>query len=172
MERDFVSYDYKTVKVSEDALGFYLDAYESFGWQADERITNFQAEGTVQLYLKRDRNVPNKMELTRLQRNFEGCMEEVADLEKEKSRTATGVSITVGVIGTAFIAGSVFAVTASPPIVWLCVMLAVPGFIGWAAPYFLYRGIKKRKTEQVNLLIEKKYDEITGLMEKGHSLLF
>ena len=171
MERDFVSYDYKTVKVSEDALGFCLDAYESFGWQMDERLTNLQAGSSASLHLKRDRNVPNRMELTRLQRNFEGCMEEIADLEKEKSWMATGVSIAVGIIGTVFLAGSVFAVTASPPVIWLCVMLAIPGFIGWAVPYFLYREIRRRKSEQVDLLIEKKYDEITGLMEKGHSLL-
>ena len=171
MEQKFVSYDYKTIKVREDSLGFYLDAYESFGWQTDERLTNLQAEGTATLHLKRDRKLLNRMELTRLQRNFEGCMEEIADLEKEKSRTATAVSIAVGIIGTVFVGGSVFAVTASPPIIWLCVMLAVPGFTCWVLPYFLYRGIKRRKTEQVDLFIEKKYEEITGLMEKGHSLL-
>ncbi len=36
---------------------------------------------TVTVYLKRNRKLINKMELTRLQRNFESCMQEIQRME-------------------------------------------------------------------------------------------
>ena len=73
--------------------------------------------------------------------------------------------------GTVFMAGSVFAVTADPPRVILCILLAVPGFAGWILPYFAYRWVKERKTRQVNPYIEQKTEEIYAMCEKGQSLL-
>ena len=84
--------------------------------------------------MKRDRKIINKMELTRLQRNFEAYVEEIRHLEKEKTSLPSIVAITTGIIGTAFIAGSTFAVTANPPHIVLCILLAIPGFLGWILP--------------------------------------
>lgn len=67
--------------------------------------------------------------------------------------------------------GSVFAVTAEPSIIWLCVLLAIPAFIGWILPYFAYKKVKEEKTKKVTPYIEEKYDEIYEICEKGHSLL-
>ena len=137
----------------------------------DERLSDLSGDGFLTLQLKRDRKIMNRMELTRLQRNFEGCMEEIAMLEKEKTRTATVVSVAVGIVGTAFLAGATFAVTAAQPMILLCILLAVPGFLGWILPYFLYRYIAEKKTKTILPMIEKKHDEIGELMKKGHALL-
>ena len=171
MEQDFTGYEYKRIKVSGKQAALYLDAYECFGWQMDERLSDLSGDGLLTLQLKRDRKLMNRMELTRLQRNFEGCMEEITMLEQEKTRTATAVSIAVGIVGMAFLAGSTFAVTASEPIILLCILLAIPGFAGWILPYFLYRHIVRKKTEDILPMIEKKHDEIGELMKKGHALL-
>lgn len=171
MKQDFIAYEYKNIKAEGESLSLYLDAYESFGWQPDERFPDLSGAGEGMLRLKRDRKIVNRMELTRLQRNFEGCMGEIAQLEKEKTRIATAVSVAVGIIGTAFMAGATFAVTAAEPLIVLCIILAVPGFLGWILPYFIYQRIKKKKTADMNLLIKKKYDEIGELMRKGHALL-
>ena len=171
MEQDFVGYEYKRVKVSGEQLALYLEAYECFGWQLDERLSDLSGGGLLTMQLKRDRKIMNRMELTRLQRNFEGCMEEIAMLEKEKTRTATAASVAVGIVGTAFLAGATFAVTAPEPKILLCILLAVPGFLGWILPYFLYRYIADKKTKAVLPMIEKKNDEIGELMKKGHALL-
>ena len=171
MEQDFVGYEYKNVRVSSEQLSLYMDAYECFGWRMDDRFSELSGDGFLTLRLKRDLKIMNRMELTRLQRNFEGCMEEIAMLEKEKTRTATAVSIAVGIVGTAFLAGATFAVTAAQPMILLCIFLAVPGFSGWILPYFLYRHIVKKKTKAVLPMIEKKHDEIGELMKKGHALL-
>ena len=81
------------------------------------------------------------------------------------------LALTVGILGTAFMAGSTFAVTAQPPHILLCIILAVPGFLGWILPYFLYKAGVRRQTEKITPLIEEKYDEIYEICEKGNKLL-
>lgn len=112
------------------------------------------------------------MELTRLQRNFEACVNEIAVLENTKTSVATMYALIAGILGTAFMAGSVFAVTAQPPHIVLCILLAIPGFIGWILPYFLYRRTVGKQTEKLTPLIEEKYDEICEICEKGNKLLY
>jgi Flp pilus assembly protein TadB len=167
---DYIGYEYKTVTVPSDKISMYLDAYENFGWMPDESIPTRQYVGTAVLKLKRDRKILNKTELTRLQQHFESCMDEIAALEKSKTGAATTISIIIGVIGTAFMAGSVFAVTAEPPIIWLCILLGIPGLIGWAVPYRMFQFYMKKRITEVTPLIEQKYDEIHEICEKGNSL--
>lgn len=77
----------------------------------------------------------------------------------------------MGILGTAFMAGSTFAVTADPPQILLCIILAIPGFLGWIFPYFLYKRSVRKQTEKITPLIEEKYDEIYEICEKGNKLL-
>lgn len=77
----------------------------------------------------------------------------------------------MGILGTAFMAGATFAVTAQPPHILLCIILAIPGFLGWILPYFLYKTAVRRQTEKMTPLIEEKYDEIYEICEKGNKLL-
>ena len=51
------------------------------------------------------------------------------------------------------------------------VLLAIPGFAGWIAPYFVFRSQERRKEKAVQPLIEEKIEEIYQLCEKGHNLL-
>ena len=172
MKKDsFTGYEYREITVSHEKAPIYLDAYESFGWRRDEHFGIPEGDGDVPLHLRRDRKIMNKMELTRLQRNFEANMEEIAALERSKAAKPQIVALSVGVLGTSFMAGSVFAVTASPPIIWLCVLLAIPGFIGWGLPYFLYKRMKEKRSETTQPLIDAKYDEIYELCKKGSELL-
>ena len=80
-------------------------------------------------------------------------------------------SLVIGLVGTAFMAGSVFAVTATPPVIWLCILLAVPAFTLWALAPILYPRMVAKRTKTVNELIEQKYDEIYLICEKGSKLL-
>lgn len=170
-QKGFVGYEYKEVIAEGSMASLLLDGYESFGWELDE---NLSAEGRNEktLRLKRNRKIINKMELTRLQRNFEACIGEIQTLEKNKTSKATIYAIICGIIGTAFMAGSTFAVTAQPPYIILCIILAVPGLIGWILPYFLYKRTVWKQTEKMSLLIEEKYDEIYEICEKGSKLLY
>lgn len=177
-QRNFVGYEYKELPTDSSKFSFLLDGYENFGWELDENLPkngegrNLVSQQKKVLRLKRNRKIVNKMELTRLERNFEACVNEIDKLEKEKTSTATVYALVLGVIGAAFMAGSTFAVTAQPPNYILCIILAVPGFLGWIFPYFLYKKIVGKQTERVTPLIEEKYDEIYEICEKGNKLLY
>lgn len=171
MQNNFTAYEYKEVTVEQERASLYLDGYESFGWQQDANFPPRESGGKVTLKLKRNRKLVNRTELTRLQRHFEANMEEIHALENSKAGTATVWALGVGLLGTAFMAGSVFAITGSPMNIPLSILLAVPAFAGWIAPYFVHRQVKHRKTRQVEPFIEAKMEEVYTLCEKGQSLL-
>lgn len=169
--KTYTTYEYKEVSVNRNQAPFYLDAYKSFGWQEDERFTPAASGNTLQLKLKRDRKLVNRTELTRLQNHFEADAADILAMEHSKTSAARIWAFSLAFVGTAFMAGSVFAVTATPPIIWLCVLFGILGFAGWIAPYFVYTAVKNKKTRQITPFIEAKTEEIYELCEKGQSLL-
>lgn len=182
-ENRFIAYEYKQFKTESRRASFYIDGYANFGWELDHNVMTASKETEsarvvpgsqtrITIQLKRDRRILNKAELTRLQRNFEACAAEIDALEKAKTTAATIASLTLGIIGTAFMAGVTFAVTAEPMHVLLCVVLAIPGFLCWILPFFVYKKIRRKQTEKMESLIEAKYDEIYELCEKGSKLLY
>lgn len=170
-KKDYVGYEYKEVAVPSEEVSFYLDGYKNFGWSADEKFEITHGSHMTTLHLKRNRKIINKMELTRLQQHFEACTNEIKALERSKTSAASVWAMMIGIIGTAFMAGSTFAVVHDPPIIWLCILLAIPGVIGWILPKFVYNGIVQKKTGEIQPLIEAKREEIYEICEKGHSLL-
>ena len=164
------SFDYLKVTVEEDLLSRYIDGYKNFGWILDENVPTEKGRETAVLHMKRSRHIINKVELTRLQQHYEACMEEVRTLEASKNSVPTTVSLTCGLVGCGFLAGSVFAVTAAPPLIWLTVLLAIPGFLLWAAACLCYKPAKKRRIRKVTPLIEAKYDEADEVCEKAYRL--
>ncbi|MGI6009919.1 MAG: hypothetical protein ACOX8H_00280 [Ruminococcus sp.] len=175
--KKFIGYEYKEITVPADQVSMYLDCYENFGWIVDEKAYVLKKQKKVQeqhrqtVRLKRNRKIMNKMELTRLQRNFESCAHEIEVLEEEKTRMPMIQALTVGIAGTAFMAGSTFAVVHEPPLIGLCILLAIPGFLGWILPYFLYRRMTEKKRKKLEPLIEDKLEEIYSICQKGHALL-
>lgn len=163
-------FDYFKVVVDDDLCSQYMDGYLSFGWKPDENLPSEKSGGKVTLHFKRSRSILNKTELIRLQRHYEACMEEIAALEASKGSVPMAVSLTCGLTGCAFMAGSVFAVTAEPPIIWLTVLLAIPGFLFWAGAYFGYQAAKRRRTAKVMPLIEAKYDEAYAVCAKAQQI--
>ena len=180
---DYIGYEYREISVPGEYASLCLDSYPCFGWEADPnrgpdgpgrgpaRPGGPGAKDTVTLYFRRVRDIRSKAELTRLQRNFDSCIAELKALEQAKRTQGMIAALTVGILGTAFMAGSTFAAVATPPIIWLTILLAIPGFLGWVLPYFLYRAAVRRKTVQIEPLMEQKYDEINEICEKGSRLL-
>ena len=163
----FVGYEYREIPAGTARTAMLLDGYESFGWTVDERSAGPAARGRGKLLLKRDRKILNKAELTRLERQFEACLDAIRALEASVSQRATMAALAVGLAGTVFLAGATFAVTAAPPAVWLCAVLAVPGFLGWGGAYPVYRRVRTLRARQVEPLIEGKRDEIEAVCKKG-----
>lgn len=168
-ESNFVGYEYQDISVKRSMATVYTDGYENFRWKLDGTTEQPGKNDSVTMKFKRDRKIRNKAELTRLQRNFDACVSEILSLESSKYIRASVAAYAVGIAGTAFMAGSVFSITADKLIT--CIILAIPAFIGWVLPYFLYRGIIKKKTAQVTPLIDQKYDELYAVCEKANCLL-
>jgi hypothetical protein len=168
---NFVVYECKDITVRRDMESLYADSYPSFGWTLEGTGAHVLGLSSVMLKFKRDRKTRNKAELTRLQRQFESIVGEIERLENSKTIGASIVAFTVGIVGTAFLAGSVFAITATPQNIPLCIILGVPGFIGWALPYFLYTRILKKRIDTVTPLIDGQYDAIYEVCERAGALL-
>ena len=165
----FIGYEYKDVTVKRNMESVYADGYINFGWTLEDTSIPLQSIGSVTMKFKRDRKIRNKAELTRLQRQFEACVQEIERLEISKSIIASAVAYGLGIVGAAFMAGSVFAYISG--MVPLTIILAIPAFAGWILPYFCYLNISRKKTEQVTPLIDQKYDEIYEVCEKASGLL-
>ena len=165
------SFDYVSVTVDEKYGSQYMDSYRKFGWEMDENIPMEKSMGKITLHMKRSRHIMNKVELTRLQQHYESCMQEISTLEASKDSVPTIVSLGCGLTGCAFMAGSVFAVTATPPVIWLMILLAIPGFFLWGASYFSYKIVKKQRIQKVTPLIEAKYDEAYEVCDKAFRFL-
>lgn len=168
-ENKYVAYEYTEATVKRSMEAVYTDNCESFGWSLEGTATPVGKVDSITMTFKRDRKIPNKAELTRLQRQFDAHVCEILSLEQSKYMKASAVAYVLGVMGSAFMAGSVFAVVAHN--IPLCIVLAVPAFLGWIAPYFCYRSISRKKTSELTPLIEKKYDELYEVCEKASCLL-
>ena len=183
-ERGHVGYEYREITVPRELSSLCRDSYPCFGWEADPNHEAAAGGGrvprhspaagqreTVTLCFRRNRSIRNKAELTRLQRNFDSCVAELQALERAKTASATIAALVVALTGTAFMAGATFAAVAEPPIIWLTILLAIPGFLGWILPVFLYRRLVRKRTAEIKPLQEQKYDEIDTICEKGSRLL-
>lgn len=179
----YVGYEYREISVPRKYASLCLDSYPCFGWEEDPNQGRPgrrrgpaipAAPGPKEmetLCFRRARSISVKAELTRLQRNFDSCIAELRALERSKTTRAAAAALTAGVLGTAFMAGSTFAAVSTPPVVWLTILLAIPGFLGWILPYFLYRAMVRWKAAQIEPLMEQKYDEINEICERGSRLL-
>lgn len=166
----FVVYEYKEVTTTRDKQALYADGYPNFGWEPEKGSFSGAGFPLVSLKFKRDRRIRNKAELARLQRQFETGVTEIGRLEKTKASAAMAVAITVGVIGTALLAGAAFAFL-SGHLTALMILLAVPGFVGWFLPYLLYKKIRIKKSAAAEKQIEHQYDSLYDVCSQGHALL-
>jgi hypothetical protein len=165
----FVAYEYTAIKASADQESLLKDAYRSFGWTCEAVDRPTYPGAGITLRLKRDRSVPNKPALSKLQRQFENTLEAIANLERSKSTKASIVALTVGIVGSAALAGSVFCFMAS---LWIpFVFLGVVGLIGWALPYFLFNSVKASKTASANQEIDRQYDQLYEICEQASALI-
>lgn len=168
-ENNFIGYEYKEITVRRETETLFTDSYGNFGWKLDG-VNPSLSLTSVNLKFKRDRKIPNKVELTRLQREFEAHVKEIERLENSKTITSSTAAYIIGLVGTALMAGATFSYLAG--MIPLCVILAVPGFVAWGVSYLAYLRIKKNKTEKVTPMIDREYDTIYEVCEKASNLIY
>lgn len=173
----FAAYEYKEATVERRRVPEYLDGYESFGWELHDAHETPAAhpglpgaERMIALHLRRDRRIVNRVELTRLQRQFEACMREIQTLEGSGDTHATICSLCTGIVGLALLLCAVFTGIASKALMWLSILLALPGAVCCALALPVYRRVYRRREAEVAPLLDTKREEICTLCEKGHRL--
>ncbi|WP_303871081.1 hypothetical protein [Acetobacterium wieringae] len=164
-ENRVVMNEYLEVSVKSDFVQLCSDCYHALGWTIINSSSGIDA---VKLKLQRDRKIKNRVALCDLQRKCEDAFINIEKLERAKNTRAMALALGAGIIGTVFMTGATFAYLAA--LIPLCVVLAIPGFIGWGLPYFLYKKNVKKRTEQVNPMIESNYDVIYEACEKASQL--
>ena len=50
-------------------------------------------------------------------------------------------------------------------------ILAIPAFVGWILPYFIFKRVQNNKTKKYAPLIEERYDAIYNISKQANALL-
>ena len=185
--KDFVAYEYLNINVKSDKEPLYTDCYEAFGWnlvtntalveEGDyyiNNIPNVNGNKQVNLKFKRDRKIPNKLELQNIQRKMELSLKELDKLESEPNTKGIMKSLTIGLLGTIFLAISVFAITANNLEVInyiICAVAGIIGMAGWALGFISYNKTKTKVEQENQSLIEEQYNTIYDCCEKANKLI-
>ena len=166
----FIGYEkLQVVAKNRETEKLYLDNYKNFGWEFEGYVPSLHDVMETTMSFKRDRKIPNKAELTRLQHQFDSGIKQIEKLEFSKGVRASVIAYGIGLLGAGFTVGAVFAFSGS--MTALGIILAIPAAVGWVLPYFCYNRILKTKTEKTMPVIEQQYDEIYAVCEKGHNLV-
>lgn len=182
--KDFVAYEYLSLDVASDKEPLYVDCYENFGWiltnnsvlvdKEDYFINNIKLNNyrqQVNIKFKRDRKIKNKVQLITLQRKLEAALKEIDRLEAEPNTKGIISAMTIGMMGTVFLAISVFSITATKPLYFLSTLTGIIGIAGWILPFFVYKN-KKTLTEKNNVsLIDEQYNNIYDTCEQAKKLI-
>ncbi|WKY43761.1 hypothetical protein Q5O14_14140 [Eubacteriaceae bacterium ES2] len=165
-ESRMVMNEYLEVSVKSDLVQLCGDCYHALGWTI---INTSSGMDGIKLKLQRDRKIKNRVALCDLQRKCEDAFINIEKLEHSKKTRAMALALGTGIVGTVFLGGATFAYLAA--MIPLCVVLAIPGFIGWGLPYFLYQKNVKKASDRANPMIESNFDAIYEACEKASQLL-
>ncbi len=172
--KDYRSYDYTTVQTSQKDAPQTIDCYECLGWEL-VKSSDYGILPWVTLQFKRNRKIKNKEQLTRIQVRLNDAMDSLDVMEQEKTKNATIWSLVLGIIGALIFGGGLclflvetFAFGLAGFIVG--VVLGAIGAVVCGFAYPIYKKIRAQKTAQMNVLIEKKKDEIAQLCEDAQKL--
>lgn len=168
-EKNYVGYEYLSVSVGNDMKSVYADCYQNFGWIIDGFGSSDILGNGMTLKLKRDRRINNRTQLNEIQRKCEVALETIHNLENSKNTKAIMYALGLGILGTVFMAGAVF--TFIDGYIVACIGLAIPAFLGWGFPYFLFKKIRREEINKINPKIDKQYECIYDLCDQANALL-
>ena len=86
-DKNFVAYEYKTKTVKNNERAKIMDLYEAFGWEATE--VNSAIGDNCVITLRRDRKIPHKQELIKLEKKAEEERAALDSLERSKTLGAS-----------------------------------------------------------------------------------
>ena len=169
---EFKTFEYATITYSRKDAALYTDCYRNFGWEpvgGHEFVMSNPEKASMKI--KRDRKTKNRAEITALQRKCENALAAITALERKKTSTAIIAAFTIGLIGTVFMALSVFNIAFFAVNISLVIIFGVLGLICWGLGYLAYIQVGKSQTAKVVPLIEEQYDIVYNTCEQAGTLL-
>lgn len=171
-EKDFVSYEYKSVSVKAKDQAKAMDMYEAFGWE----ITSASPTLTdgVTLSLKRDRKQKHKQELTKLERQAENVFDTINGLHRAKTFGASIFAYIFGILSALVLGGGmclVMLIENSVPAFAGGIILGAVGIALCCLTYPIYKRIADKKTKQLLPVIDQTEENLANILEKGNDLL-
>ncbi|MFT4122347.1 MAG: hypothetical protein QM635_00785 [Microbacteriaceae bacterium] len=175
----FTAYEYASVRAPRALESLYRDTYRGFGWTVESTeladpirplpLTPAVQPTTITLRLKRDRNIRNRQMVQTLQRKAEGSLSTIARLERSKTTRAIVLAVTIGIVGAAFLAGSILLMNGG--LLAVSIVLGVIGVIGWGGGFLAYLGVRSRRTATVIPRIDREFDALYETTDQAARLL-
>lgn len=171
-EKDFISYEYKTVTVKAKDQARAMDMYEAFGWEITS--TSASVLDGVTLSLKRDRKQMHKQELNKLERRAEETCATLDSLQRSKTMSAEVFAYIFGICAALVLGGGmclVMLIENSIPALIGGIALGILGIVLCGLNYKFYKNIVAKKTKQVLPAIDDTEEKLSNLLEEGNDLL-
>lgn len=176
----FVAHEYAAVRAPREFDAVYRDSYAAFGWSVEDAEPStlvpgalvpgsLAQTGSVTFRLRRDRRIKNRQMVQTLQRKAEGSLSAIVRLERSKNAVALAVAVSVGIVGCAFLAGSVFSIEGG--LLVLSIVLGAVGLLAWLAGYLAYLGVRSMRTAKVAPLIDSEFEALYEACEQAAQLL-
>ena len=163
---EFIGYEYTTVRAPRDLARLYEDTYRAFGWTVtDEHAVS----GAVEFKLKRDRSIRTRSAVAELERKAQQSLTSIGRLTASPRTFAMSSAMAIGLIGTAFLAGSVFTLLGG--FIVASVALGVVGLLGWAGGAASYLLVRNRRTAKLAARVDGEYRTVYECAEQATRLL-
>lgn len=167
-----VSYDYKTIKVKRGIETLICDTYENLGWE----LTNTSSvEGSifyVNLSFKRDRKIKNKVELIKLQEKADNIVSNIDNLQNKKKNAGFVSALSTGIVGTLVFGGGLSMCLLLSGVGYIIggVALSLVGVGIGAVAYPIFKKLNKKKSNQIQPILESEYDKLADICEQALKL--
>lgn len=171
-DKNFVAYEYKTKTVKNNERAKTMDLYEAFGWEATE--VNSAISDNCVITLRRDRKIPHKQELIKLEKKAEEERAALDSLERSKTLGASIFAYIFGIISALVLGGGMSIVMNASGTVKNMVAGIVLGVVGIALcciTYPIYKMIVLKRTKDVTPAIDNGEEKLANVLEQGNDLL-
>lgn len=170
-DKDFVTYEYKTIVTDCKEQSRVSDMYEAFGWEITSESTSLKK---TTLSMKRNRNIAHKAELNRLERQADKILGNLNALERSKTTSAKVFSWIFGIVATLVFGGAMCIVMLnenSLPAMICGILTGILGIALGALNYPIYTKLTERAVKNVLPAIDDCEEKLANVMEEGNYLL-
>lgn len=171
-DKNFVVYEYKTVTVAAKDRAKETDLAEAIGWEVVD--ANKAIGDNYALTFRRDRKIPHRAELSRLEKRARDASDTLKVLEKSKTRTATAFGWIFGIASTLIAGGGMSLVMKAEGVVAKMaagIILAIAGIALCCVNYPIYNKIALKKAKEVTPSIDAGEEALANILEQGNDLL-